>query len=129
MAVTGIYAGLLAALYLHLTSRVIRFRRGHRIDMGDGGQVLLRRYVRAHANFAEYAPFGLLLLALVESTGWPAWLVHLLGLMLLGGRLAYAWSVSVAELREPSRVVGMVLTTAMLGLAALLCLAQGIGVA
>ena len=129
MTVTPLYAGLLAGLYLFLTVRVIRFRRGHRVDMGDGGQSLLQRYIRAHGNFAEYAPFGLLLLLLVETGGWPGWLVHLLGLTLLGGRLAHAWSFSVAELRGRSRVVGMVLTMAMLGVAAILCLLQGLKLA
>jgi uncharacterized protein len=127
--VTATCAGLMAALYLHLTFRVIRLRRGRRVDMGDAGERLLQRYVRAHANFAEYAPLGLLLLLLVELGGWPSWLVALLGLMLLAGRLAHAWSFSVAELRLTSRTAGMVLTTTMLGVAALLCLLQGLGLA
>jgi uncharacterized protein len=111
---------------LFLTVRVVRFRRGHRIDMGNGGQKLMQRYVRAHANFAEYAPFGLLLLLLVETGGWPGWLVHLLGLTLLGGRLTHAFSFSVAELRERSRVAGMALTMTMVSVAAILCLLQGL---
>ena len=128
MSITPLYAGLLAGLYLFLTSRVIRLRRGNRVDMGDGGQRLLQRYIRAHGNFAEYAPFGLLLLLLVELGGWPGWLVHLLGLALVGGRAAHAWSFSAAELRGRSRFVGMVLTMTMLGVAALLCVVRALGV-
>ena len=97
--------------------------------MGDGGQMLLRRYVRAHANFAEYAPLGLLLLRCSSSAVWPFWLVHLLGLMLLAGRLAHAWAFSVAALRGPPRAVGMVLTIAMLAIAGLLCLLRGLHLA
>ena len=129
MTVTSLYAGLLALLYLYLTSRVIRFRRGRRVDMGDAGDPLLQRYIRAHANFAEYAPIGLLLLLLLELGSWPHWLLHLLGLMLLAGRISHAWSFSVSELREGTRVAGMVLTITMLGLAALLCLVRGLGLA
>lgn len=129
MTVTALYAGLLAPLYLFLTYRVIRLRRGRRVDLGDGGDRLLRRYLRGHANFAEYVPLGLLLLLLLELGGWAGWLLHLLGLMLLAGRLAHAWSFSAAELRLPSRTAGMVLTTAMLAIAALLCLLQGLGLA
>jgi uncharacterized membrane protein YecN with MAPEG domain len=129
MPVTSLYAALLAALYLFLSFRVIGVRRGRRVDMGDADDPLLRRYIRAHGNFAEYAPLGLLLLLLAELGGWPRPLVHGLGLMLLVGRAAHAWSFSVAELREPSRVVGMVLTLAMLGLAAALCLARWVGLA
>jgi uncharacterized membrane protein YecN with MAPEG domain len=129
MTVTPIYAGLLALLYLYLTFRVIGVRRGRRVEMSDAGDPLLQRYVRAHGNFAEYAPFGLLVLLLVEAGGWPSWLVHLLGCMLLLGRVSHAWSFSVPELRERSRVVGMVLTTTMLALAAIFCLVQSLEVA
>ncbi len=129
MAVTALYAALLTALYLFLTSRIIRFRRSNRVDMGDGGDRLLERYLRGHGNLAEYGPLGLLLLLLLELGYWPAWLLHLLGLMLLGGRLAHAWSFSTAELRLPSRTAGMVLTMTMLGIAAVLCLLQGLGLA
>ena len=129
MTVTALYAALLTALYLYLTFRVIGFRRGRRVDLGDGGDPLLARWLRGHGNFAEYAPLGLLLLLLLEQGHWPIWLLHLLGLMLLAGRLAHAWSFSVAELRAPSRVAGMALTTTMLGTAALLCLLQGLGLA
>lgn len=125
MFVTSICAGLLAALYLYLTFRVILVRREQRVDMGDAGDVLLQRYVRAHGNFAEFAPLSLLLLLLVEYGGWPSWLVALLGLMLLGGRVSHAWSFSVAEPRLRSRAVGMVLTTTMLGVSGVLCLLQG----
>lgn len=126
MTITALYAGLLTALYLALTYRVILFRRRHRIDMGDGGDPLLRRYLRGHANFAEYVPLALVLMLLLEQADRPAWLLHLLGLMLLLGRLAHAWAFSTAGLRLPSRTLGMVLTTLMLALAGVLCLAQGV---
>ena len=127
VAVTSLYAGLLAPLYLWLTLRVIRFRRGERVDMGTGDSRLLERYVRAHANFAEYAPLSLLLLALLDLGGWPGWLLHLLGLALLTGRLAHAWSFSAAELRLRSRTAGMLLTVTPIAIMALLCLGQALG--
>jgi hypothetical protein len=124
--VTALYAALLAALYLFLTMRVIRARQAQRVDMGDGDDLLLRRYIRAHGNFAEFAPLGLVMLGLLELGGWAARLLHGLGLMLLGGRVAHAWSFSAAELRLGSRRLGMGLTMTMLALAALLCLVQGL---
>lgn len=129
MTITPLYAGLLALVYLSLTFRVIRFRRGQRVDMGDGGDALLQRYIRAHANFAEYAPFGLLLLFLLEQGLWSSWLLHALGIMLLLGRLFHAWAFSVVELRQWPRVAGMVLTTTMLAVAGSLCLVRGLGLA
>ena len=125
--VTSLYAALLAALYLWLTFRVIRFRRSQQVDMGTGESRLLERYVRAHGNFAEYAPLGLVLLGLLEIGGRPFWLLHLLGAALLAGRVAHAWSFSVAELRLTSRTLGTVLTLTMIAAAAMLCLVQAVG--
>ncbi len=127
MPVTALYAGLLTLLYLGLTYRVILYRRKQRVDLGDADDPLLRRYLRGHANCAEYAPMGVLLLGLLELGHWPGWLLHLLGLTLLAGRLAHAWAFSVAGLRLRARTAGMVLTTGMLAVAALLCLVQGLG--
>jgi uncharacterized protein len=129
MAITALYAGLLSALYLMLAQRVIRIRRSRRIDLGDGDDPLFRRYLRGHANFAEYVPLGLVLLLLLEQGGWPGWLLHALGLALLAGRLAHAWSFSAEGLRLPSRTTGTALTLSMLAVAALLCLAQSLGLA
>ncbi len=118
--VTSFYAGLCAFLFLYLAARIIGQRRARRVDMGTGGDRLLERYIRAHGNFAEYAPLGLILLGLLELQGWPSWLIHILGLALVGGRAAHAWSFSAIQLRPRSRVAGMVLTLTMLGLAGLL---------
>jgi len=38
---------------------------------GDGGDVVLRRRIRAHGNFVEYAPLALIILGLVEAFGAP----------------------------------------------------------
>lgn len=127
MRVSALYGGLLAVLLLVLSYRVILHRRRYRIDLGDGGDPLLARLVRGQANFAEYAPFGLLLLVLLELGAWPSWLLHGLGGMLILGRLTHAWSFSAAELRLPSRTAGMVLTTVMIAIAAGLCLLQAVG--
>ena len=125
--VTSLYAALLATLYLWLTYRVIRFRRAERVDMGTGESRLLERYVRAHGNFAEYAPLGLVLLGLLEIGGHPFWLLHLLGAALLAGRVAHAWSFSVADLRLTSRTLGTALTPAVIAASAILCLVQSFG--
>ncbi|HEX2526212.1 MAG TPA: MAPEG family protein [Geminicoccus sp.] len=124
--VTALWAALLAPLHLFLTVRVIRWRRRYRIDMGNGDDVLMERYVRAQANFIETTPYALVLLLLLELTGPSAWLLHGLGLALLAGRLCHAWSFSAVELRGFSRVAGTGLSLSMIALTALLLL---IGVA
>lgn len=131
MPITALYASLLAPLFLLLASRVIRARRSARVAVGDGGDAILMRHMRVHSNFAEYVPLALLLLALAESLGTNAWLLHGLGLTLLGGRIVHAVGMSQAEEKFAFRVAGIGTTFWMMGTAALACLwgavARGIG--
>lgn len=128
MHVTALYAAPLTLLYVYLSARVIGRRRALQLDTGDGDDRLTRRLIRGHANFAEFAPLGLLLLAILEIGGRSPWQLHTLGLMLLAGRLAHAWSFSSLDIRMVWRRIGMGLTFAMLGLAAVLCLRQALAI-
>ena len=58
--------------------------------LGEGSDPSLMLAVRAHGNFTEYVPLGLLLLALVESKGNHSKGVCFLGGSLLAGRVAHA---------------------------------------
>jgi len=120
--VTPIYAALLALLFVFLSLRTIRLRQRHRVALGDGDNPELRRAMRAHANFAEYVPFALLLVYFVERDGAHLTLVHALGLALLAGRLLHAWGVSQPREDFRFRVTGMVLSFGVLLTAALLLL-------
>lgn len=120
LSVTPWYAAALALLFLALSLQVVRYRRGHRVSLGDAGDPALLARIRAHGNCAEYAPMGLLLLLVAELSGTsPLWL-HLLGLMLLGGRLAHAAGLSFFPRRFGLRTAGMLLTFAALALGAVL---------
>jgi uncharacterized membrane protein YecN with MAPEG domain len=65
-----------------------------------------------HANFAEYVPLALVLMALAEVQGQPGWTIHLVGVLLAVGRIAHAYGVSQAPRILKLRVLGMVATTA-----------------
>ena len=117
--VVPIYAALLALLFVALSANVIRARQSYRIALGTAGNADLERKVRVHANFAEYVPLALLLLAIADSRGAPAPLLHLLGVALLAGRLAHAWGVSQAVEDERFRVAGMGATFTVIVVAAL----------
>ena len=121
MPITALYASLLTPLFLLLAIRVIRVRRGARVAVGDGGNALLMRRMRVHANFAEYVPVALVLMALAESLGTNRWLLHGLGIALVTSRLAHAYGMSQAQERFGFRVAGMVTTFWVLGIAALAC--------
>ena len=127
MIVTPLYAGLLALFYFALSVRVIQRRRSGNISMGDGGDPEMQRRVRGHGNFAEYAPFGLLLIALLEIGGTtPFWLLHLLGLALVVGRVLHGVALSYTEKWFPGRFFGMILTFLVLVIGGVLCLWRGI---
>lgn len=118
-SITPLYAGLIALLFLGLTTRVILYRRAHRRNLGDEGDPVLLQRMRAHGNCAEYAPFGLLLLLLAELQGAPAVAVHLLGLTLLIGRILHGLGLSLRQQNFALRVGGMMLTLTMIALTAL----------
>ena len=82
-------------------------------EMASDLSPLLRR-ARAHANFAEYVPLALVLMALVELQEGSTWTLHLIGALIIAGRLIHAFGIS----REPEngrlRVFGIALTLAAL---------------
>ena len=119
MPIVFLYAGLLALVFAALSLRALALRRRLRIPIGDASNPVMLRAMRVHANFAEYAPFSLFLLFLVERSGASAALVHALGIAMLAGRVLHAIGVSRVDERYGFRVAGMALTLAPLIVAAL----------
>ncbi|HYE52233.1 MAG TPA: MAPEG family protein [Azospirillaceae bacterium] len=120
IAITPVYAGLLGLLLLALAAQVVRVRIRTRVPLGDGGKPELLQAMRAQANFIEYVPLILVLVALVEATGHPAWTVHALGGGLFAGRLLHAWGLNLSPGRTPGRAIGILLTWAALLAASLI---------
>ena len=74
--------------------------------------------MRAHANFVEYTPFFLILLALIELARGPQQWLWAVSILYILGRLAHAFGMD-RKAPNPLRVGGMVVTWAvLLGLAA-----------
>jgi uncharacterized membrane protein YecN with MAPEG domain len=122
LAITGVYAAALTALYLLLSARVILVRRSQRINLGDGGNPDMLRRMRAHGNFAEYAPLGLILLLIAEQQGTAALWLHVTGGMLLAGRVAHGVNFTFGLKSMALRTGGMLLTFSALILGAILVL-------
>ncbi len=87
---TAFYAGLLALIYLMLTWAVIATRRGDKISHGDGGNATFAKVIRGQANASEQMPIVIIMLALAEMLGAPAVALHVLGVMIVVGRLLHA---------------------------------------
>lgn len=119
LAITPLYAGFLGLMLIYLAVQTIRARMRARVSIGDGGDKALSQAIRAHGNFTEYAPMGLILLAMVELQGAPALALHLIGVALVAGRVAHAYGLTRANDLHPARGLGMLLTFAAIGLAAL----------
>ena len=110
LTITALYASLAGLLLLFLSFRVVRWRRKLSVGLGDGGQESLLRAQRAQANFTEYVPIALILLAVAESQVLTGWLLHTAGAVLLLARLLHAWGLSQSSGRSFGRYWGTLLT-------------------
>ena len=76
LTVTLAAAAAAAIVNLWLSIRVGQVRHQAGVSIGDGGNELLVRRMRAHANFIENAPLVLILIACIElarpDTQWLA---------------------------------------------------------
>ena len=127
MPVTMLYAGALGLILLVLSVRVIQARGAQKVYMGDGGNELVLRRMRGHANFAEYVPTCLILLGLLEfQHALPVWVLHALGGSLLVARVLHAYTFAFSTHFMPGRFGGTVLTWAVLGIGAALNLWAGL---
>ena len=88
MMVTPLYAGLLVLWFLVLSIRVIRRHGSGGIALGDGGDPGMLRVIRGHANFAEYVPLALLLMAILELSRFSIYVLHALAPDAAGGATA-----------------------------------------
>jgi uncharacterized protein len=121
LAVTPIYAAILAVIYLALSTRVIMGRDANQLAFGEGGLADMTGRVRAHGNFAEYVPFALLLMLVAEIGGTSALWLHLMGLLLVIGRLAHAYALTGGGALA-FRIAGVLMTFGALLLGAVLVL-------
>lgn len=112
--ITLVAAGGAAIINFWLAMRIGAVRTKAKISIGDGGDPKLIARMRAQANFVEYTPIVLILIAAIElSQGSSTWLWGVAGLYLLG-RVAHGIGMDGVM---PARLAGTLVTfLAMLGL-------------
>lgn len=86
---TAVYALMMVGLSLLVSLR----RRKLWVVYGDGDDDTLRRRVRAHGNFIEYAPLALLLVGILEFRGSPNVIIGGLALCFFVSRLLHAYGM------------------------------------
>jgi len=110
-------AVILAAMLVLLSLPISLRRRKVKVSLGVGDDAALQNLVRAHGNFTEYAPMGLLLLAVLELSGGSPRNLWILAGLLVVGRLVHM--IGMWGMVLPLRVTGTFLTQAMLVFAAI----------
>ena len=122
--ITPYYAAILALLFIVLSIRTIKTRREHKVAIGDGGEKSILRASRVHANFSEYVPFTVLLIAMLEMQSYSNWMIHGLCIALVAARIAHAYGVSQANENFKFRIFGTATTINIIGICAFLLLAK-----
>ncbi len=125
MTITLLYAGLLSLWLLVLSGRVIAIR-SQGISLGDGGNPVLLRRIRAHGNFAEYVPMILVMIGFLELSQLSRVLIHIMGATLLVARLLHGYALSFSESFKFGRFWGTALTFLLLAVCGLLCVYQAL---
>jgi uncharacterized membrane protein YecN with MAPEG domain len=126
MEVTMIAAGLLGLMLLFLCGYVIAGRSSFKIGIGDGGNPIMHRRIRAQANFVEYVPMALILIALIEYGAiGPHWLVAALGGGLVVARALHAQGLIASGGATFGRFVGTSLTMLVVLVGAVACAGRG----
>ena len=110
LLITSIITSVLTTIFVKLSFAVINLRRKKQIGLGSGGIDDLERAIRAQGNFAEYVPFGIILIACLELNGAPWWLVAIPGITLIIGRLIHAKGINIPPPDFSKRVLGMKFT-------------------
>ena len=104
--ITLFYASLLGLLLIVLSLQVLRYRV--RVDVK--GSESAQRMLRVQANFSEYVPMAVILLALLEDAGAPPFALHTLGSLLVLARLSHAIGLGYFGSRNYPRTLGALFT-------------------
>ena len=120
--VTTLYAGILGLIYIGLTFYTVAGRLKHRVNLGTGNNENMEKRIRVHGNFVEYVPMALLLMLFAEVEGEAEIVIHVLGVLLVIGRLLHPVGILLQFGPSIGRTGGMVLTVMVMMAASILCI-------
>lgn len=110
VAITALYAGILAIIVVALAINVTMHRVKLRVALGDGGNPVMLRMIRVHANAAEYVPLAIALMLAYELNGGSHTALHIIGVALIAGRILQSWNMWSTEVAGFGRRSGQSLT-------------------
>lgn len=108
--ITALYASLLTILMIWLALQVIKQRHANKVAYADGGVEPLQIARSAQSNAMDYIPITIILMGFAEFNGMHVWLVHIIGIAFIAGRIIHAKGILGENLK--GRVLGMKLTLA-----------------
>jgi uncharacterized membrane protein YecN with MAPEG domain len=110
-------AAAAAVINIWISMRVGRVRQATKVSVGDGGDEMLVRRMRAHANFIENTPLTLILIAAIDLSGKGATWLAVVGAVYMLGRVCHALGMDGGSLQW-ARGLGTAITMlTQLGLA------------
>ncbi|UZK65263.1 MAPEG family protein [Sphingomonas sp. M1-B02] len=116
LPVALVTAGAAALINFWLGLRISQLRISEKILVGDGGNPRMVARMRAHLNFAEYAPIVLILIALVEMARGTQYWLWIVAAVFIVGRVLHGFGMDGWRI---GRMLGILSTMlVMLGLAA-----------
>lgn len=119
LPVTLATAAAAALINVWLGARIIRVRFAEKISMGDGGNATMQCRMRAQANFIEYTPIIVILIALIElALGTSGWL-WLAAAAYIGARVLHPFGMDGWMLGRQIGTIVTLTTTILLAATAL----------
>ena len=104
--ITPMYALPVALIYMALWMRVTSKRGAMAQSIGDGGNMDLLLRIRQHGNCAEWSCFLLILMILSEGMNAPGLYLHIVGALLVIGRIAHPFGLKTDNAAHVLRYVG-----------------------
>ena len=119
LTITALYAGILGLMALYLGSIPGRMRGRLKISVGDGGYPDMVLAMRRHANFVEWVPLALILIAMLEINGASKFAIHGFGASLVAFRICHAIGLQKENIGVPTRIIGAGGTALLVGAASI----------
>ena len=109
-AITALYAGLIGFMLIVAALRISVLRWRLKVGLGDGGDRVLTRAIRVHANLVEWGVPAAVLLLLAELNRAPPPFLHACGIALIVGRVLHALALSRSGGASVGRTLGSALS-------------------
>ena len=119
LPITTIFASAVAIWLIVLSMNVVRRRGAAKVSLGDGGDKLMLRKIRAQANLAEYAPIMVLLTGLAEYQGANFYFLAVTAAVFFSARLGHGYALSFSENSPKGRFYGTLFTFIPLAIVAI----------